>query len=406
MSTWQTKPLSELLTLLENGSRPRGGVSLFTEGIPSIGGEHLNNDGGFDFDGIKFVPEIFFQQMGRGLIQQDDVLLVKDGATTGKTAFIGADFPYQRAAINEHVFILRANRKLVLPRYLFFFLFGPWGQAQILACFRGAAIGGIGQDFARSVDVPVPPLAEQERIVRILDEAETLHRQHAQAEERMSQFVPALFYETFGNPMNNENEWPTKPLGELLDRIDSGQSPVCLDRQALEDEWAVLKLSAITSGVYLEHENKALPDNFSPDPNLEIKEKDVLFSRKNTRDLVAACVLVWHTRPRLMLSDLTFRFRISSEGLVLPEYLWATLASKVKRKQIQMLASGAAANMPNISKEKLQHVEILVPPISLQRAFAGRIADAQVLESSQAASRQRLDDLFQSLLHRAFQGGL
>ncbi|MCI0561465.1 MAG: restriction endonuclease subunit S [Nitrososphaera sp.] len=341
---------------------------------------------------------IFTNDRGCVLCEPEDTLIVADGANTGLSS-IG-----HRGYIGSTLGALRPDKAKIIPRYLSFFIQVNFDILNTRT--RGAAVPHLEKEVLFDLELVLPAITEQDRIVRILDEAEELHHLRTRADERMNQFVPALFHDMFGDPISNEKKWPTKRLRELLARIDSGQSPVCLDRQAVDNEWGVLKLSAITSGVYLDHENKALPDNFSPNPDLEIKEKDVLFSRKNTRDLIAACVLVWHTRPRLMLSDLTFRLRISSEGLVLPEYLWANMASEGKRKHIQMLASGAAANMPNISKEKLEHVEILVPPISLQREFAMRVADAQVLELNQAACRQRLDDLFQSLLYRAFQGEL
>jgi type I restriction enzyme S subunit len=133
MNKWPVKPLINVLQTFESGSRPKGGVGTSTSGVPSLGGEHLTNEGDFDFSGIKYVSEEFFEQMLRGHIQTDDILIVKDGATTGKTAFVSDNFPYQRAAINEHVFLLRPKTDYVLPKFLFYFLSGPWGQTQILA---------------------------------------------------------------------------------------------------------------------------------------------------------------------------------------------------------------------------------------------------------------------------------
>ena len=80
---WVEIQLREILEVLENGSRPKGGVQGILEGIPSLGGEHLNSDGGFKFGNLRFVPELFANKMTRGLINENDILIVKDGATTG-----------------------------------------------------------------------------------------------------------------------------------------------------------------------------------------------------------------------------------------------------------------------------------------------------------------------------------
>ncbi|MEW6327064.1 MAG: restriction endonuclease subunit S [Thermodesulfobacteriota bacterium] len=161
---WVETTLDQLLQTLESGSRPKGGVRGITEGVPSIGGEHLDNTGGFRFESIKFVPFNFFKRMNRGRIQAGDILVVKDGATTGKVALVRENFPYDPAVINEHVFICRPVEGVYSP-FLFYFLFSDEGQDRVLENFRGSAQGGINQNFALGTIVPVAPKLEQKRIV-------------------------------------------------------------------------------------------------------------------------------------------------------------------------------------------------------------------------------------------------
>jgi len=161
---WVATSLSELVTELESGSRPRGGVRGIAEGVPSIGGEHLNYNGGFNLDSVKYVPIDFAARMTKGRIRHSDILVVKDGATTGKTAFVDSRFPFEDAVVNEHVFICRPNREIE-PRFLFGFLISKEGQDRILENFKGSAQGGINQSFAPNTEVPLAPLVEQRRIV-------------------------------------------------------------------------------------------------------------------------------------------------------------------------------------------------------------------------------------------------
>jgi len=161
---WTEIGLDQILQTLESGSRPKGGVREIKEGVPSIGGEHINENGGFRFEAIKFVPRNFFKQMNHGQIQTGDILIVKDGATTGKVALVREDFPYNPAVVNEHVFICRPVEG-VYPPFLFHFLFSKGGQDRILENFRGSAQGGINQSFAQGTTVPLAPLPEQKRIV-------------------------------------------------------------------------------------------------------------------------------------------------------------------------------------------------------------------------------------------------
>lgn len=160
---WERKRVSMVLETIESGKRPKGGVFEIKEGIPSIGAEHLNSFGGFNFDNIRFIPKEFYQGMNRGKIQKGDVLVVKDGATTGKVSFVRDDFPYTYAAINEHVFRLR-GKEFLEQEFLFWFLYSPLGQTQIQQEFHGAAQGGINRQFVNGVYVPLPPLRIQQRI--------------------------------------------------------------------------------------------------------------------------------------------------------------------------------------------------------------------------------------------------
>jgi type I restriction enzyme S subunit len=166
---WVATTLDQILQGLESGSRPKGGVRGINEGMPSIGGEHLDENGGFRFGSIKFVPPNFFEKMNHGHIQVGDILIVKDGATTGKVAFVREDFPYNPAVVNEHVFICRPA-EVVYPPFLFYFLFSKEGQASILNNFRGSAQGGINQSFARGTSIPLAPFSEQKRIVAKVEE--------------------------------------------------------------------------------------------------------------------------------------------------------------------------------------------------------------------------------------------
>jgi len=167
-ASWTMTALSELVVTLESGSRPRGGVRGISMGVPSIGGEHLKYDGSFDFASVRYVPDKFAVAMTKGHIQTNDILVVKDGATTGKTAFVNSTFPFRNAVVNEHVFICRPTSEIE-PRFLFRFLMSKDGQERILENFKGSAQGGINQTFAPNTEVPLAPLNEQRRIVAKLE---------------------------------------------------------------------------------------------------------------------------------------------------------------------------------------------------------------------------------------------
>ena len=167
---WVWATVDDTLLALESGSRPRGGVRGIREGIPSIGGEHVLYSGGFDFTNTRYIPEEYYESMKKGKIARNDVLVVKDGATTGKTGFVSGSFPFSEAAVNEHVFILRVFEEYMEPMYLFFWMQSPFGQQCVKDNFRGTAQGGINTSFVKNSQIPISPLAEQQRIVAKIEE--------------------------------------------------------------------------------------------------------------------------------------------------------------------------------------------------------------------------------------------
>ena len=166
---WIEIQIEDIIISLESGSRPKGGVKGIESGIPSIGGEHVNNIGGFNFDKIRFIPFAYYESIRKGHIEINDILIVKDGATTGKTSYVESSFPYKKAVVNEHVFILKTS-KIIISKLIFYFLWSEKGKANILANFQGSAQGGINRQFITNTLIPFPPLNEQKRIVAKLDQ--------------------------------------------------------------------------------------------------------------------------------------------------------------------------------------------------------------------------------------------
>jgi len=97
----------------------------------------------------------------------NDILIVKDGATTGKVALI-RDLPFKKVAVNEHVFIVRSKNEDILDNhYLFYLLFSSHCQNQIKKRFHGV-VGGINRTDFKTIQVPLPPISEQREIVELL----------------------------------------------------------------------------------------------------------------------------------------------------------------------------------------------------------------------------------------------
>lgn len=114
-SGWKVSELGECSLSIESGRRPKGGIDKnLAIGIPSIGAESIAPVGQFDFSKTKWVEEAFAESSSKGWIRNHDVALYKDGGKPGefrpRTAFYGDGFPFEKAMVNEHVFLLRSSQ--------------------------------------------------------------------------------------------------------------------------------------------------------------------------------------------------------------------------------------------------------------------------------------------------------
>ncbi len=157
---WRLDRLESVLDVLETGSRPRGGVSGYSDGVPSLGAESVLGLALYDFSKTKYVPHEFFKEMRRGLVQDHDVLLYKDGGRPGEfephVSLLGEGFPFPQFCINEHVYRLRAAAPLS-QEFLFFWLSSDPVLEEMRRRGTGVAIPGLNSTAVKDLPIALPP---------------------------------------------------------------------------------------------------------------------------------------------------------------------------------------------------------------------------------------------------------
>ena len=145
------KRLAELLQLINSGSRPKGGVGNIQSGVLSFGGEHINDQCEVEIKTPRYIPHRFHSLHKGTETQLNDILLVKDGATTGKIGIV-SDIAHVGQNINEHLFLLRTKDD-VNPIYLFNYLNSSFGKLQIQREITGATVTGITRDVVKRLKI-------------------------------------------------------------------------------------------------------------------------------------------------------------------------------------------------------------------------------------------------------------
>ena len=161
-------PLNNILSeSMVSGQSPKGGVKYSIGEIPSLVIGNITDKGSFNFDELNYLPIDFYEIRKEKLqLKRFDILIAKDGATTGKTAIIPEDFPFEECMFNEHIFRLKIDKNKANPLYIFYFLSGRLGQIQLKRQVSGGAQGGITREFVNKIIIPLPPLIIQKQIVK------------------------------------------------------------------------------------------------------------------------------------------------------------------------------------------------------------------------------------------------
>ena len=285
-------------------------------------------------------------------------------------------------------------------QYLYYYLKSDFVLQRIKAVATGSVRDNLKLSMLYEFPIELPKLENQRKIVKILDKVSDVIEKKEQELEQLETLVKSRFVELFGDPIKNPKGWEVVKLSECLERIDNGKSFTC-DSNAREGVFpAILKLSAATYGDYRPYENKALLDEKQFVESVEVHRGDLLFTRKNTPDLVGMAAYVFETPEKLMMPDLIFRL-VTNERMT-PTFLWQLINNREFRPAIQGISGGSAKSMSNISKERLKNIEVICPPISEQKKLEGVLEQVDKSKSKIQKSLEETQLLFDSLMQKYF----
>ena len=348
------------------------------------------------------VPEIIKgKEIGSSKItvEDGDVLICKINPRINRVWVVKRHTPYQLLASSEWIVI--RNHELDSD-YLKWYFSSPFFRELMTS-----QVAGIGGSLTRAqpkqvakYPVPIVKVGEQRKIAAVLDKVSDLIAKRRQQIDKLDELVTARFVEMFGDPVSNPKGWQLVPLGECVTTIYNGKSFVC-SNETRKNEWpAILKLSAVTYGEYNSNENKALLDSSQFIENAEVHSGDLLFTRKNTPELVGMAAYVYSSPAKLMMPDLIFRLNTKDNCSKI--FLWQLINHELFRKNIQNIASGSAKSMSNISKERLMQLVIYLPPIKLQNQFAAFVEQTEKTKTTISESLEKLETLKKALMQEYF----
>jgi type I restriction enzyme S subunit len=371
---WEIKKLGEVATYINGFAfKPEQWTD---NGIPIIRIQNLNNPSApYNYCDFEVPPKY--------LVEQGDILI-------SWSASLGVyEWNNDNGYLNQHIFKVVFDKGNINKYY---FKYAVASKLNImLENLHGATMKHIvKKDFDNTL-IPVPPLPEQEKIVSELDCLSDIIEKKRQQLKELDALAQSIFYEMFGNPVDNERGWEVKKLGEVCETT-SGGTPSKTHNEYYEDG----NIPWLRSGEV----NKM----FINETELYITEQGLRNSSAKWIPIDSVVIAMYGAtvgQVGILKKEMTTNQAICSvfpNKTFLPIYLYAFLQN-MKEEFIKMASGGA---QPNISQAIIKNTKVLCPPLTLQQSFAQKIESIEKQKELIKQSIAEVETLFNSRMDYYF----
>jgi restriction endonuclease S subunit len=367
--------------------------------VTDMNGEDL------DFRGCAKISRVEFEaaRAQQSVPKLGDVLFSKDG-TVGKVHVVGETEPF---AVLSSIAIIRPDRGRLDARYLGYFLRTPHALAEATRRRTGSALRRIILKDLKRLPVPAPPLPEQRRIAAILDKADVIRRKRGKAIKEADKLLRATFLDMFGDPTANPRGFEICPVERVLSRIRPGT-------QSGPFGSALKKVEYVDDGVPVWTIENVENDRFRPDPRLfitlckfeqlrryDVRQGDILISRAGT--VGRLCIAEPNVSASIINTNLV---RVSLDSRAMRPEFFVTLFTSFPDRLSRLRANQKDNSFSFLNPATLRTIRIPKPPAELQNRFADFYWAIRRTRDLLEAGCTANDELFLSLLQRAFRGQL
>ena len=372
---WKIKKLKEICAKITDGTHQT--PKYFDEGVIFLSSKNVTS-GKIDWDNIKYIDEKQHLEMHKRVAPRvGDILLAKNG-TTGVAAMVDRDVVFDIYVSLAHIRVLEE----VTPEFMLYFINSPIAKKQFNKRLKGSGVPNLHLEEIREVEILLPPLSEQQRIVAILDEVfEAIAKAKANAEQNLRN-SKELFESYLQKVFETKGEgWEEKNFEDCF-KLKSGDG-LTSKNMSENGEYPVFGGNGIAG----------LHNNFN------LSGSNIIIGRVG-----ALCGNVRHITENIWLTDNAFKV----VGLKF-DYDHSFLTYLLNYKNLRSFARQAA--QPVISNSSLKNVALEFPKSLKEQQNIAQKLDVLLLETKklEAIYKQKINDLEElkkSVLQKAFAGEL
>ena len=362
-----------------------------TEDYKWISIADLSKTGKYISDTKEYLSEVAVEESGIKVIPANTVVM-SFKLSIGKTAITAEDM-YSNEAImafhDKHVVD-------ILPEYIFYmFKYRNWDEGSNKAVMGKT----LNKATLSEVEIEVCSIDEQREIVRVLDKMMDILSGRENELALLDGLIRARFIELFGDPVQNSKGWDTDTCKNLTSKIGSGATPKG-GRESYGTEGISLIRSMNVYNNRFEYKDLAYITEEQADKlaNVTIEEKDVLLNITGA-SVARCCVVPKGLIPARVNQHVAI---VRCKDRLLPEFLCNMFTENSYQRLLWSIATSGGATREAITKQQIEELVLIVPPIELQQQF---VKVCKQVDKSKVAVQKALDEtqlLFDSLMQEYF----
>ncbi len=368
--------LGDVFTITSGGTPNKNETSYYENGtIPWVKTGDLKDK--YIYGKVECITQEGLENSSAKLFPKDTVLVAMYGATIGACSILSYE-----ASTNQACAAFLPN-EVVLPEYLFYFLSSK--KEEFIKDGVGGAQPNISSGYLKNVNFEIIPIAEQEKVICVLNQTDTLISLRKQQLAKLDELVKARFVELF------DGKYDTVKIGDVFSTT-SGGTPSKAHPEYYENgtiPW--LSSGEVNIGVIHSVKNYITQEGVDNSSAKMVPEDSVVIAMYGATAGQVGLLRIATTTNQAVCSVLP-------NSRYVPEYLYYAIKSK-KDWMISQCAGGA---QPNISQGVIKRMEIIDAPYELQKQFAAFVEQTDKSKLAIQKSLEKLETLKKALMQKYF----
>jgi type I restriction enzyme S subunit len=374
-----------------------------SEGVPFLSSKNVKADR-FILNDYNFITKEEYSQLTKhNKPQKNDILYTRVGSF-GEAAVVDFDFDF---AIFVSLTLIKPKSNIVIPRYLMHYLNSPKIKKLADSSTSGIGVQNLNVNVVRKFPIDLPPLDQQKKIASILDAADAYRQKTKALLAKYDELTQSLFLDMFGDPVKNEKGWELKTIEEITSKqknsIKRGPFGGALKKEIfVEDGFLVYEQFHALNNDFTKERYFINEEKFKELIGFEVKPRDIIISCSGV--YLGKLAIVPENAKRGIINQALLKITLDEEIMKNDFFVFLFRHKNFREKYFDANRGAGIPNFPPMSDFK--RFPFISPSLLLQNQFVERVKIIEQQKASAQASYEKAEELFNSLLQKAFNGEL